>query len=116
MASTAGQTLGSTDGHALELPICAPSTRYGEPSTSKACRPPTDTSFGAGVWAVHLNTSANRQITPRRVIVIDGRAFNPSNEFYERDHCSRSIISLRVPCEGESGKATDAASLSRLIE
>src|SRR4051812_48977705 len=45
---TAGHTLGNISGHALELFTCAPSTRYGAPSTISALRPSRVTRFGRG--------------------------------------------------------------------
>src|SRR5690349_7568950 len=48
---TAGHTLGSIGAHALELFTCAPSTRYGAPSTISAERPLRVTSSGIGAAA-----------------------------------------------------------------
>src|SRR5665213_1672442 len=47
MALIAGHTCGSTAGQALELFTCAPSTRYGAPSTNKAYRPSLCTNRGS---------------------------------------------------------------------
>jgi hypothetical protein len=40
VGASAGQTSGNTSSQLLEFPICARSTRDGEPSTSSAWRPP----------------------------------------------------------------------------
>ena len=62
---TAGQTLGSTEGHELELFTWAPSMRYGAPSTMSAERPSRVTSSGTGgaalavAWATNAILNSN---------------------------------------------------------
>ena len=97
---TAGHTCGSIAGQALELFTCAPSTRYGAPSTSNALRPLRVTSSGMGASApatidAHM-TPANNQA--RHFIDSPPPSAKPSSAM--RDSIGSAAPMLRLLPEG----------------